>query len=205
MKVALVDGILANLESALAEINDDIQGVDVSALAGGVESAVHGADATLRSVRRIVAVSRENNYQSSKSLKTAMRNFSVRGGEHRLPFERVRDPLLQLPPLGRPAGGDAPKLPAGAAGARRVVRRRHAPHTQPRGASCPLRPPERPRCAGSGRRQVDRSDRRALQPQDKPRQKDRLEVRVRRRTARGPTRCARRGRGVERCLQSRDG
>lgn len=74
-RFAQVDGILKKLESTLAKLNSEIQGVDVKKLASGVQSAVNETDATIRSVRRIVEASRENIFESAESLKTTMRNL----------------------------------------------------------------------------------------------------------------------------------
>lgn len=70
-----VDNILRQFKTTLETFSNQLAKVDVAKIANSIESTVDEADATMRSIRRVVDSSRSNIYQSSKHLKSTLRNL----------------------------------------------------------------------------------------------------------------------------------
>jgi len=81
--LAKVDDILRKLSVTLKDFDDKLAAVDVEGISGGVKESVAEASAALKSIRRIVESSRENIYDSSKSLKKTLRNLEEFSAEIR--------------------------------------------------------------------------------------------------------------------------
>lgn len=81
--LAKVDNILRKTRETLEKFASQLEKVDVAKIAKGIENTVHGADATVQSIRRVVDASRANVYQSSKHLKNTLRNLEDLSSELR--------------------------------------------------------------------------------------------------------------------------
>lgn len=99
--LAKVDNILKKMKRTLEQFNKQIKAANIEGLSGSIQSTFKEADATVKSVRRIVDSSRENIYQSTRLLRKTLDNFEDFSSElkdHPSLLLRSEPPRRRTPP-----------------------------------------------------------------------------------------------------------